>query len=328
MPTGRWQNGWLAAVWSKQHWQGRKDSDALDQQRWHQVVSDPDRTPGALAVGVLGYASDLGVRLNQGRPGAAEGPAALRQAMSNLPWHGPGALVDFGDIEAADELAITQDRFCQTLQTMLSQCDCVLGLGGSHDMAKGSYLALQALARPGHRLGIINIDAHLDLRSPAPHGSSGTPFWEVADWCQAHQQVFNYCCLGVSAAANTPALFATARRTNTLWVEDVALDIDTAKSHLTQFLAHLDEIYVTVCLDAFPAAQAPGVSAPAALGIDPALAVLIIRWLASHCQQHHIIWRLADLAEMNPFHDEQQRTARLAARLGFELTQAMRRTKG
>lgn len=61
------------------------------------------------------------------------------------------------------------------------------------------------------KVGIINLDAHLDLRF-ADCASSGTPFRQLALECDAQQRGFHYTCIGVSRAANTQALWDEAAR--------------------------------------------------------------------------------------------------------------------
>jgi hypothetical protein len=68
-------------------WTGRIDGDAPEVQRWHQAVQFLDLTQEPEhyfdpTVCLIGYASDLGVRANLGRPGAADGPARLRARMA------------------------------------------------------------------------------------------------------------------------------------------------------------------------------------------------------------------------------------------------------
>ena len=65
-------------------WTGRIDPEA-DALRWHQCIQPlaADSTPG---IALLGFACDEGVRRNQGRVGAAEGPVALRRALANVAW--------------------------------------------------------------------------------------------------------------------------------------------------------------------------------------------------------------------------------------------------
>ena len=74
--------------------------------------------------------------------------------------------------------------------------------------------------------------------------------------------------------------------------------------------AWLYRILTTTCLDVLPAAVAPGVSAPAPRGVDLDVIESVIDAVAS-CGK----LRLADIAELNPAFDIDQRTARVAARL-------------
>ena len=87
-------------------------------------------------------------------------------------------------------------------------------------------------------------------------------------------------------------------------------------------LKEIDELYVTICLDAFPAYLAPGVSAPSALGISPQFVIAILHWLRKSQEKFNYSWRLSDVAEMNPLFDIDNRTAKLAARLIFEILNA------
>lgn len=76
-----------------------------------------------------------------------------------------------------------------------------LVLGGGHETAFGHGAGVLD-AFPGEKVGIINLDAHLDLRF-AECASSGTPFRQLALECEAQQRGFHYTCIGVSRAANT-----------------------------------------------------------------------------------------------------------------------------
>ena len=79
-------------------WQGREDDDGPSHQnlRWHHAVQEHAQLCQALSspnvpqtqqrgVVLLGFAVDEGVRRNQGRQGAAQGPLALRKALTNIP---------------------------------------------------------------------------------------------------------------------------------------------------------------------------------------------------------------------------------------------------
>ena len=71
-----------------------------------------------------------------------------------------------------------------------------------------------------------------------------------------------------------------------------------------------DDVYLTIDLDVLPAATAPGVSAPAALGVPLSVVEAMVQRVRSSGKL-----RAADIAEYNPSLDQDKRTARAAARL-------------
>ena len=305
-------------------WQGRVDpEEGATARRWHQVVSlEPPVQPG---VSLLGLASDRGVQINLGRPGAVEGPGALRSALAGLAWHHDTSLADAGNIRVGDDLPSGQEAYAERLHKLLDQRQFVIGLGGGHEIGWASYLGcrryLDEIA-PGKTLGIVNFDAHFDLRTPAPAASSGTPFYQVAQHCKEQGQSFRYACLGIARSANTRALFERADDLGVEYLMDIDFSAATALDLLQRFLAQVDSLYVTLCLDAFPASAAPGVSAPAALGITPAEVLRVISALGEQCRAAGVNWLMADIAELSPAHDLDNRTARLAARVVDELVAA------
>ncbi len=297
-------------------WQGRVDAAEGDQAlRWHQIVR-PIRPDAASGVALLGFASDAGVRRNQGRPGAVEGPYALRRMLSNLPARPGQALFDAGTVRVeGDELEAGQAAFASQVAALLDQGLTPVGLGGGHEIAFASFMGLAKHlegAGPAPRIGILNLDAHFDLRS-AERATSGTPFRQIARICQEKTWPFHYAVLGISAFANTEALFQAARDLGVAWRLDEAMgysDLPDIKAFVADFLAKVDHLYLTICLDVLPAADAPAVSAPSARGV--ALEV-VEKVLDAACASGKL--RVADLAELNPSLDEDHRTARLAARL-------------
>lgn len=310
-------------------WAGRVDAtDGERGRRWHQVVrplAGADR-PG---VALLGFASDAGVSRNHGRPGAAGGPPALRRMLANLAWHGGDAarLYDAGDVACAgDALESAQSAYAERLAALLRDGHFALGLGGGHEIAWAAYQGIER-ALDGdprlERLGIVNFDAHLDLRRPEPpgRGTSGTPFLQIAEARAARGLAFRYLCLGASEAANTPALFDRAQGLGVTVVSDLEAALPAAQQALQTFIADSSAVYLTFCLDVLPPAVAPGVSAPAGLGVALHRAVALLREALAACGHGRPGSRLlvADIAELNPRHDPDGRTARTAARLAYEL---------
>jgi formiminoglutamase len=299
-------------------WQGREDNEeGQNGLRWHQVIDNQQRTNSA---SMLGFECDLGVASNKGRVGAATGPNAIRNALANLAWHADCGVRDAGNIVAATHLADAQTQYAQQIAKSLGENSFVIGLGGGHEIAWGSYQGLvQHLAtKPNKKIGIVNFDAHFDLRNPCKITSSGTPFRQISEYCQTHNQPFHYACLGVAESSNTAALFNYATHTKTQYLLDIDCEPNAAKKCLTPMLNVVDELYVTVCLDAFPAHIAPGVSAPSALGISVEFVINMLHWIAESESVFHYNWGLADIAEMNPTYDIDNRTAKLAARLVYE----------
>jgi len=270
------------------------------------------------AVALLGLASDRGVLLNKGRPGAADGPRALRAALANLAWHHRLPIMDAGDIRVDADLAVGQAAYAQRVASHLDAGHFVIGLGGGHEIGWASYQGCRRHLLRGaasRRLGIINFDAHFDLRRPAPDPSSGTPFYQVARDCEAHGLPFDYLCLGVAPTANTAALYQRAKQLGAQFVGDLDCRGKLANKLLQRFLTPLDALYVTICLDVFPPTHAPGVSAPSAPGVDPGWVLRTLLHIGELCRRLEVEWLMADVVELSPPLDQDGRTARLSARL-------------
>ena len=301
-------------------WTGRTDPEP-NSERWHQKIQplSPTAAPGCA---LLGFESDAGVARNQGRTGAAQGPSALRKALAPLAWHRTGPAYDVGNVRCeGDALETAQQALADRLAALLKAEHFPVVLGGGHEVAYGSWLGLaQHLANNGEkapRIGIINFDAHFDLRDPSHVRSSGTPFTQIADECAKRGWPFRYACLGVSRAANTRALFNRAAQLGVMVREDRDFQpahLECIRRDLERYMVRCDHLYLTIDLDELPAGQAPGVSAPAARGVSLALIEPLIETIRDSGKL-----RLADLAELNPDHDIDSRTARAAARIVFQL---------
>ncbi|MQY23609.1 formimidoylglutamase [Nocardia macrotermitis] len=296
-------------------WTGRDDGPGPEHLRWHRAVEPlPDHAaPGAGVL--LGFRSDEGVRRNQGRPGAAAGPTALRRALASLALPGPIRLYDAGDIAVTDEdLERGQHRLGATATHLLDSGHLVTILGGGHEVAHGSYLGLSnsRSVTAGARFGVLNLDAHFDLRTD-PLPSSGTPFHQMATREHAHGRPFNYAVLGIAQPSNTTALFTTAHHLGVRYLLDDACtptNLPRVTSFVTDFLHTIDLLHLTIDLDVLPAATAPGVSAPAAFGVPLEVIQHICDLIATTGKL-----ALLDIAELNPTLDIDTRTARTAARL-------------
>lgn len=301
-------------------WRGRVDAEeAGDASRWHQHVK-PWSPGAARGVALIGFACDAGVRRNQGRTGAAEGPFAIRRALAGHAWHQPGPVWDAGDVrlgDGSDDLEGAQSLLAGAVAELVGEGHRVIVLGGGHEVALGSFGGLaDHIASPETTIGIVNVDAHFDLRA-GRRGHSGTPFRQIAERCAAESRAFRYLCLGINRDANTRALFDTATRLGAGWRRDVDMGGDGQRETLAQlaaFLRGVDRVHLTIDLDALPASTAPGVSAPAARGVPLELVEAIVGDVMASGKL-----ALADIAECNPSLDIDGRTARVAARLAAQL---------
>ena len=121
--------------------------------------------------------------------------------------------------------------------------------------------------------------------------------------------------IGISEANNTTTLFDTARELGVTWLSDVeSQDVARAVRWVEEFTAGVDDLYLTIDLDVLPAAVAPGVSAPAGLGVPTAVILAACAAAAASGKLRHF-----DIVELNPRYDVDGRTARTAARLVHEI---------
>ena len=299
-----------------QPWTGRFDGDGPGHRRWWQAVNSGCKSwngeAAAKPAALLGFASDEGVRRNKGRTGACTAPAALRKALGPLAFHLDRAVVDVGDVVVSgQDLEAGQDRLGRTVAALLEAGHQTVVLGGGHETAYASYLGVagSTAVQSGQRLGVLNLDAHFDLRDE-PIPSSGTPFLQMARAEADAGREFRYAVVGISEPNNTQVLFDTAQKLGVQYLLDEDCDADRVRDFVGGFLAGIDVLYLTIDLDVLPAAVAPGVSAPAAYGVPLPVISAVCRQVAQSGKLLHL-----DVAELNPAFDIDGRTARTAARL-------------
>lgn len=272
------------------------------------------------ALAILGFCCDEGIRRNHGRLGAAEGPSAIREALSRMPMQRKDIVCyDAGDITCNDnDLESAQAALGEAVYTLIKHNITPLVIGGGHELAWGHFQGI-AKKYPSENLGIINFDAHFDMRPLLENdkGSSGTPFLQIAE---AHQQAhrrFDYNCIGIQNTGNIQQLFATAKKYETqfIFADDIHEgDMNKYFSLVNHVIYYNQFIYLSLCLDVFSSPFAPGVSAPQPFGLTPWQIVPALRKLA---ESGKVIGY--DIAEMSPKYDLDSRTARLAASMIYEI---------
>ena len=317
-------------------WTGRAEPFETARARYWYQLAQPYEDQN---IGLIGFACDQGVRRNQGRVGARAAPPLIRRAFATLPviadlqqrFDGQLStlLGDAGDIHCHDEdsfadstLEQAQIKYADAVSTIVKQGGLPIGLGGGHAIAYGSFLGLwQALENTSEAtistntaptIGIINFDAHLDIRQ-SDVATSGTPFRQIAEHLDAHCQPFHYCCIGVSRFSNTAALFDRAEQLGVQVISDEDCHYqpwDKLTEQVKSFVNQVDIVYLTIDMDCLPSSVVPGVSAPAAFGIELGFVERMVKSIMASGKV-----KMADIAEINPTFDIDSRSCKVAARL-------------
>lgn len=271
------------------------------------------------AIAILGYTCEEGVKRNQGRIGTIAGPDAIRHQLAKMPNHLSHEidLLDMGSINCMNaNMEEAQHVLAETVTRLLECNTFPLLLGGGHDMAYGHYNGIKRYLSSNKKnktLGIINFDAHFDLRSNKNGNNSGTPFYQIAQDCKLDMTKFKYMCLGVRKDTNITALFDTAKELGVSYIDKQHFNlhhIGNTKNKLERFIREVDYIYTTIDLDGFSSAYAPGVSATSPMGFSPDIVLECLEIIIDSKKMISF-----DIAEMNPSYDRDDQTAKLAASL-------------
>ncbi|WP_105001644.1 formimidoylglutamase [Aureicoccus marinus] len=307
-------------------WTGRTSPVELGPQYLHEAIRLVDLaeqpTPEVSDIGFLGYACDEGVRRNSGRLGAVEGPTALRKALAKMAWHHRElSVTDFGDVHCQEgQLEEAQLALSEAVSSLHDQCIFPVLLGGGHDMAYGHAKGLlESKTWAAQHIGLLNLDAHFDLRRAEPKAHSGSPYHQLLE---EYADRLSYLVLGIQKAANPPELFETARQFGVDWVEmGTTLHgfVEESLERLDAWLDTVDAVYLSIDLDGFASAFSPGVSAASPMGFDPSFGLQVIERL---CSSKKLI--SLDLAECNPKVDGSGQTALLGARLIHQLSSGLK----
>ncbi len=321
-------------VSSMDSWKGRIDSETdYDAFRWHQWVKPLNLNEdnyvfgGKLGFAFIGFCSEQGVKRNKGRVGTALAPEALRSQMSNLPciFTKEVVLYDAGNI-LCDEISMEEGQKLLgiAVSKILESGLFPIVLGGGHETTFGHFKGeYQTLRKNGSKanLGVINFDAHFDLRPYDKGSSSGSMFRQIADVCMSDNEPYRYFPVGIQKHSNTVQLFKVAKSLGVDYI--LAKDMQgnnnfALMEKFDSFLDTCDNVYITVCTDVFSSAFAPGVSAAQSLGVNPENVLPFIK----HILRTRKV-RGFDICEISPRFDQDNTTANLGAVLIFAVVNTL-----
>ncbi|MGI6095675.1 MAG: formimidoylglutamase [Lachnospiraceae bacterium] len=315
-------------------WKGRVDSTTdYDAFRWHQWVQPLDlnevteKPECKLGFAFIGFCSEQGVKRNKGRVGTALAPDFIRGQMSNLPctFSQEVKFYDAGDI-LCDEISMEEgQRLLGLAVERILELDLFpIVLGGGHETTYGHFQGqLADLKKTDSSLdmGIINFDAHFDLRPYENGPSSGSMFRQMADVYKEENAQYHYLPLGIQEHSNTVSLFKYAKSLGVDYI--LAKEIQNSNysiilERIDTFLYKCNSAYVTICTDVFSSAFAPGVSATQSLGLDPEVVLPILK----HILRTRKV-RGLDICEISPRFDQDNTTANLGAVIIFAVINTM-----
>ena len=268
------------------------------------------------AVGLVGIPFDSAVL---GRKGAKGGPKKIRDAVRYFKaynwkldyWFGDKRVYDFGDIIADSETVLeSHEIISETVYKIAKRGFTLVTLGGDHSIG---YPILKGLkqAHESKKIGLINIDAHLDVREIIDGRiSSGTPFRRILD---------NEIVRGENFVEFGIRNFANARKYRE-YVEDKGASIytvdnireigldDVIKETIKKITKGTDVTYISLDMDGLDQIYSPGVSAPTPDGLHPFQVSKLIHEVVTQTNNIGM-----DIVELNPIYDTADTTAINAA---------------
>ncbi|SFB98301.1 formiminoglutamase [Halobiforma haloterrestris] len=258
-------------------------SDPNDELFGHVVETPPaDAGESDAAAVLVGEPYDGAVI---GRDGAREGPTAIRRSLARVKTHhfdgGPvRSVADLGDVrrlvdgpENEGSVADVQSTLEATTALVHDREALPVFLGGDNSLTYPNVAPLLEDAA----VGVVNLDAHLDVREPVDGPTSGTPYRQLLE-----DGLDRYACLGARHFETSTAYhdYVREHRGEVVTAEEVGEDPVAATGRALEAMDDVDRVYVSVDCDVLDAAAAPGVSAPTPGGLSTRELYRVLRVLA------------------------------------------------
>lgn len=268
-------------------------------------------TPSTLADAPEGAAVIVGEPFDRGhivgRPGARDGPAALREALANTKGHSlsNGPL----DVEIRDlgDVVVPPGESNRSAHATIREATAAVHdapvtpvfLGGDHSLVAPNVAPL--LLR-GDSVAVVNFDSHddtLPLVNDQPHTAS--PFRELYE-----AGLDTYVLVGARefGLGTESVEYIEDRGGAIVPAERVGDDVREAAAKVEAATADADVVYVTLDVDVFDMAFVPGTSSPYPGGLLPRELFQLVRRVATDDRVVGI-----DVVECSPILDEGDRTA-------------------
>lgn len=272
---------------------------------------------GAPALEVFGWADDEGIRLNGGRPGAAEAPARIRRFLYRMTPSATGTnpkhWIDRGDLPPEAPLAERHANARRLISQAQTNGRTTMSFGGGHDYgfpdAAGFLEA--TLAKSAKRPVVVNFDAHLDVRPADKSLHSGTPFRRLLE---EFKDRFDFLEIGLQDQCNSRAHATWAREhgAELWWLREARGDELLKRARAYAQARAGAPLFVSLDLDVLTSRSAPGCSQSWDTGLETREVFDVLEIFG-----RSLAWQGFGLYEVSPPLDTDDRTAKLAAQFAF-----------
>ncbi|TCP30937.1 formiminoglutamase [Scopulibacillus darangshiensis] len=291
---------------------GFKDSEVT---KFHECIKEWNGE-AARGYGILGAPLS---KPSISHSGAAQAPAAIRQAFTSYTTYAIEsgldlkdiAIHDFGDVAMhVTDLALSHDRIEETFYEVYKRNPDMLPiiLGGDHSI---SCPSIKAFAKAKGSVGVIQFDAHHDLRNLEDGGpSNGTPFRGLLESGAIKGE--HLVQIGIRSFSNSDEYrqYGKEKGVTIYTMKDVRERkiTDILQESIAALKDKVDCLYISVDMDVMDQAFAPGCPAIGPGGMDSATLLEGIRYLGAQP-----IVKGMDIVEIDPTIDFRNMTSRVAA---------------
>ena len=281
--------------------------------RLGELVSIDEKDYASADIVIIGCPQDEGVRRNNGRPGAAGAPDAIREQFYRLtPFNIKKRIFDIGNVTLGQTLEETHETHGSVVKQILLDGKRVIVLGGGNDVSYPDGRAMSEVFGSDKWIG-INVDSHLDVRL-ADERNNGTQYRQLLDEGFLLPGFFYEVAYQTHFAS--PVYYKYLRD---LGVHRISLellrsreqaDLELKENIRQRFIGQSSSLntFFGFDIDSVRASDAPGSSAPSPLGLRAGEFITLVKYAASLANT-----RMIEFSEVNPEYDIDNMTARLVA---------------
>jgi formiminoglutamase len=282
-----------------------------------QSISEFKNTTSSNSFVVAGYPDDEGIQINGGRLGASQAPDSIRKYLYKMTapaWKKTNSIVtDAGNLQKDTPIDVRHKTVIEKVTAALTNGHRWIGLGGGHDYGYPDGAGfLQAFSKSKYKPLVINFDAHLDVRDTSQGLSSGTPFYRLLN--DFPENSFEFIEIGIQSQCNSQGHYewALKKKAQIITLDDIlnGAMVETVLERIAESLVHPRPTFLSVDIDAFSSAYAPGCSQSWSTGLEPNSFFVLLQILLKRLDV-----RSLGIYEVSPPLDTDDRTSKLAAQI-------------